>query len=140
MRWTAQPRRLILPCMKKPPLSQFLRRIDRSRNMARFYALSVEPDLFGGAALVRQWAVSERSVACVLTSTRPPNRRWKHRPVLAARSLPAAIARNSSDASCMAHARRHRSCLIAQFLVDQHSQIQRTALSLGSERAQIATR
>ncbi|KFB08206.1 WGR domain-containing protein [Nitratireductor basaltis] len=55
MRWTRLEPGFILLRMKKPPLSQFLRRIDRSRNMARFYALSVEPDLFGGAALVRQW-------------------------------------------------------------------------------------
>jgi predicted DNA-binding WGR domain protein len=32
-----------------------LRRIDPSRNMARFYALSIEPSLFGAAALVREW-------------------------------------------------------------------------------------
>jgi predicted DNA-binding WGR domain protein len=32
-----------------------LERIDRKRNMARFYMLSIEPTLFGGAALVREW-------------------------------------------------------------------------------------
>src|SRR5690606_10377191 len=32
-----------------------LRRIDPSRNMARFSALSLEPSLFGGVALVRRW-------------------------------------------------------------------------------------
>jgi predicted DNA-binding WGR domain protein len=32
-----------------------LRRIDASRNMARFYALGVERTLFGEFALVREW-------------------------------------------------------------------------------------
>lgn len=32
-----------------------LRRVDPARNMARYYTLSVEPTLFGDAALVRQW-------------------------------------------------------------------------------------
>jgi predicted DNA-binding WGR domain protein len=32
-----------------------LRRIDPDRNMRRFYALSVQPTLFGGASLVRAW-------------------------------------------------------------------------------------
>jgi len=32
-----------------------LHRIDAARNMARFYALDVQPDLFGGVALVKQW-------------------------------------------------------------------------------------
>ncbi|MCV0349691.1 MAG: WGR domain-containing protein [Nitratireductor sp.] len=32
-----------------------LKRIDPARNMARYYTLSVEPTLFGDAALVRQW-------------------------------------------------------------------------------------
>jgi predicted DNA-binding WGR domain protein len=32
-----------------------LRRIDPARNMARFYALSIQPTLFGGASLVRNW-------------------------------------------------------------------------------------
>ncbi len=32
-----------------------LKRVDPARNMARFYTLSVEPSLFGDAALVRQW-------------------------------------------------------------------------------------
>lgn len=30
-------------------------RIDPASNMARFYRLSVEPDLFGGFALVTEW-------------------------------------------------------------------------------------
>lgn len=32
-----------------------LRRIVPERNMARFYRLLVQPDLFGGACLVREW-------------------------------------------------------------------------------------
>lgn len=37
------------------PEPRCLERIDVSRNMARFYALSIEPTLFGDAALVREW-------------------------------------------------------------------------------------
>ncbi|EJC84150.1 hypothetical protein Rleg4DRAFT_5947 [Rhizobium leguminosarum bv. trifolii WSM2297] len=32
-----------------------LYRVDPSRNMARFYRLSIEPTLFGGSSLVRNW-------------------------------------------------------------------------------------
>jgi predicted DNA-binding WGR domain protein len=32
-----------------------LHRIDPSRNMARFYRLVLQPDLFGGCSLVREW-------------------------------------------------------------------------------------
>ncbi len=32
-----------------------LHRIDPGRNMRRFYVLSMQPTLFGGAALVRTW-------------------------------------------------------------------------------------
>jgi predicted DNA-binding WGR domain protein len=32
-----------------------LYRIDPSRNMRRFYALDVQPDLFGGVLLMKQW-------------------------------------------------------------------------------------
>jgi len=39
--------------MKSVPL--VLTRRDASRNMARFYVLSVEADLFDGAALTRNW-------------------------------------------------------------------------------------
>jgi len=39
--------------MDDPPLR--LRRVDAGRNMARFYALSIEPTLFGDIALVRRW-------------------------------------------------------------------------------------
>ncbi len=30
-------------------------RIDGARNMRRFYCLDVQPDLFGGVLLVKQW-------------------------------------------------------------------------------------
>lgn len=39
----------------KTPLPRCLERIDASRNMARFYAVSLEPTLFGDIALVREW-------------------------------------------------------------------------------------
>lgn len=32
-----------------------LRRIDPTRNMRRFYVLSIQPTLFGGMSLVRNW-------------------------------------------------------------------------------------
>ncbi|MET4213871.1 WGR domain-containing protein [Bradyrhizobium sp. LA2.1] len=32
-----------------------LRRIDAGRNMRRFYVLSIQPTLFGGVSLVRNW-------------------------------------------------------------------------------------
>jgi predicted DNA-binding WGR domain protein len=32
-----------------------LHRCDPSRNMARYYVLSIEPSLFGDAALIREW-------------------------------------------------------------------------------------
>lgn len=32
-----------------------LHRIDTARNMHRFYRLDMQPDLFGGVLLVRQW-------------------------------------------------------------------------------------
>ena len=32
-----------------------LHRIDLDRNMRRFYELSVQPTLFGGASLIRTW-------------------------------------------------------------------------------------
>ena len=33
-----------------------IRRIDAGRQMARFYALSVQPDLLAGCSVVREWA------------------------------------------------------------------------------------
>ncbi|SOC20632.1 predicted DNA-binding WGR domain protein [Rhodobacter sp. JA431] len=37
------------------PTAIDLKRIDLSLNMRRFYRMSVQPDLFGGACLVREW-------------------------------------------------------------------------------------
>lgn len=37
------------------PEPLLLHRIDPARNMARFYRLSLEPNLFGGVSLVRTW-------------------------------------------------------------------------------------
>ena len=36
-----------------PPVE--LRRIDPARNMRRFYRLDIQPDLFGGFLLMKQW-------------------------------------------------------------------------------------
>jgi len=37
------------------PTDLQMRRIDPACNMRRFYRMSVQPDLFGGASLVREW-------------------------------------------------------------------------------------
>ncbi len=37
------------------PTDLHLRRIDPERNMRRFYGMTVQPDLFGGASLIRVW-------------------------------------------------------------------------------------
>lgn len=42
-----------MPVSEPTPLH--LRRIDASRNMRRFYLLSIQPTLFGGASLIRNW-------------------------------------------------------------------------------------
>ncbi|MGO6733430.1 WGR domain-containing protein (plasmid) [Rhizobium ruizarguesonis] len=41
--------------MTVQPYRLYIERIDRSKNMARFYALSIEPNLFGETSLVRSW-------------------------------------------------------------------------------------
>ncbi|MBY2943026.1 MULTISPECIES: WGR domain-containing protein [Rhizobium] len=41
--------------MTVQPYRLYIERIDPSKNMARFYALSIEPNLFGGTSLVRSW-------------------------------------------------------------------------------------
>ncbi|MFT3688970.1 WGR domain-containing protein [Paenirhodobacter sp.] len=38
-----------------PPPAVVLTRRDAQRNMARFYAVEVQEDLFGGGVLVRRW-------------------------------------------------------------------------------------
>ena len=37
------------------PTRLTLRRIEPARNMRRFYLMQVQPDLFGGASLIREW-------------------------------------------------------------------------------------
>jgi len=37
------------------PDKMHLRRVDPMKNMNRFYALTVQRDLFGGASLIREW-------------------------------------------------------------------------------------
>jgi predicted DNA-binding WGR domain protein len=37
------------------PTAVDLKRIDPTINMRRFYRMSIQPDLFGGACLVREW-------------------------------------------------------------------------------------
>ena len=37
------------------PTDVQMRRVDPVRNMRRFYRMSVQRDLFGGASLVREW-------------------------------------------------------------------------------------
>lgn len=39
----------------REPEPVHLRRIDLAQNMRRFYSLSVQPTLFGGASLIRDW-------------------------------------------------------------------------------------
>ena len=39
----------------REPEPVHLRRIDPTKNMRRFYSLSVQPTLFGGASLIRDW-------------------------------------------------------------------------------------
>jgi predicted DNA-binding WGR domain protein len=47
---STSPSQLVLPL----PVAG-LRRIDPTRNMARFYSMDVERDLFGRVVLVRRW-------------------------------------------------------------------------------------
>ena len=37
------------------PYRLYIERIDATKNMARFYALSIQPTLFGEASLLRSW-------------------------------------------------------------------------------------
>lgn len=41
--------------MIKQPYQLYVERTDQARNMARFYAMTIEPNLFGGASLTRRW-------------------------------------------------------------------------------------
>ena len=40
---------------QREPEPVHLRRIDPAQNMRRYYSLSVQPTLFGGASLIRDW-------------------------------------------------------------------------------------
>ena len=44
-----------LPMSSREPQPVHLRRIDPAQNMRRFYSLSVQPTLFCGASLIRDW-------------------------------------------------------------------------------------
>jgi predicted DNA-binding WGR domain protein len=37
------------------PYQLYVERTDASRNMARYYAMSIEPNLFGEVCLMRRW-------------------------------------------------------------------------------------
>jgi predicted DNA-binding WGR domain protein len=52
-RWAGQSARI--GGMEDHAAPRLMRRIDAARNMARFYALAIEPSLFGDVALVRCW-------------------------------------------------------------------------------------
>lgn len=43
------------PAMSLYPYQLYCERIDRARNMARYYLLSIQPTLFGETAVVRSW-------------------------------------------------------------------------------------
>jgi predicted DNA-binding WGR domain protein len=50
----------------------YLRRINPSLNMRRFYMLSIQPTLFGGASLVRNWGrIGASGRALIETFDRP---------------------------------------------------------------------
>ncbi|MRH98656.1 WGR domain-containing protein [Agrobacterium sp. CNPSo 675] len=41
--------------MLTQPYRLYIERTDKARNMARFYAITIEPDLFGEVCLTRRW-------------------------------------------------------------------------------------
>ena len=53
--WTPESGRAILAAMLAQPYQLYVERRDPRRNMARFYALSIEETLFGQARLLRRW-------------------------------------------------------------------------------------
>lgn len=53
--WTPGSRCAILPVMIAQRYQLYIERRDPGRNMARFYALSIEETLFGHTCLVRRW-------------------------------------------------------------------------------------
>lgn len=53
--WTSDSAQAILLGMTAQQYQLYIERRDPRRNMARFYALSIEETLFGQARLVRRW-------------------------------------------------------------------------------------
>ena len=53
--WTPESAQAILLAMIAQQYQLYIERHDPRRNMARFYALSIEETLFGQARLVRRW-------------------------------------------------------------------------------------
>lgn len=43
------------PAMSLYPYQLYCERIDRAKNMARYYMLSIQPTLFGETAVIRSW-------------------------------------------------------------------------------------
>jgi predicted DNA-binding WGR domain protein len=41
-----------------------LRRVDAARNMARFYRMQMQPTLFGGVTLIREWGRIGQAGTC----------------------------------------------------------------------------
>ncbi|MCD2175109.1 WGR domain-containing protein [Rhizobium sp. C4] len=41
--------------MISQPYQLYIERTDRTKNMSRFYAMSIEPNLFGETCLTRRW-------------------------------------------------------------------------------------
>lgn len=41
-----------------------LRRVDAERNMARFYRMQMQPTLFGGVTLIREWGRIGQAGTC----------------------------------------------------------------------------
>ena len=54
-RWTGSGQRAILRLMSLYPVSLSCQRVDPTRNLSRYYALAIEPTLFGETAVMRRW-------------------------------------------------------------------------------------
>src|SRR5271170_4762415 len=89
------------PDADNPTLLQVLvlERVDRAKNMARFYVLSIEPTLFEDLALVRGGAASEARGVSGSTCTRPSRSRRSS-------SRNGSIARGAADTSSARERRR----------------------------------
>jgi predicted DNA-binding WGR domain protein len=91
------------------PFQLYCQRVDQSKNMARYYALSLQPTLFGETAVVRQWGrigkrggeksevfATEREAASHLLQLARKKRRKGYRPVGTCGNASAAPAAGSS--------------------------------------------